>query len=239
MPNSGRWEIFANKMTDISSLEKAVGYSFCDKELLLTALRNPSYLNGRAGDSTAEDNQRLEFLGDAVLGLLSAEHLFRQHVEEDEGLLTMRRSLMVSGAALSEIAERINLKDYLELGKGMKMYGDKYLADAVEAIFGAAWLDGGLAAARAIFRQLGFYSRKIADPKSRNPKGELQEYFQLQSWGSPVYLKLSVSGPAHAPHFKTSVTTPNGLCAEGEGGSRRAAETDAAEKLLAALKSGG
>lgn len=223
-------------MTNISSLEKAVGYSFRDKELLLTALRNPSLRSDCPEGGALEDNQRLEFLGDAVLGLLSAELLFDRYGNEDEGMLTMRRSCLVSGAALVEIARKIDLGRYVQLGRNSKMYNSKYLADTLEAVFGAAWLDGGADAVRAMFVRLGFYDRRLEDPKSANPKGELQEYFQHRAWGNPSYIQRGCRGSGHAPVFEVRVETPEGLGADGEGNSRRAAESNAAEKLLAILK---
>lgn len=225
-------------MPELATLEKAVGYSFRNKELLLTALRNPSIKNNAPEAAALPDNQRLEFLGDAVLGILSAELLFNRHQIEDEGMLTMRRTMLVCGQSLIEISKQIKLAQYIQLGKQAVMYNEKYLADALEAIFGAVWLDGGATAAKAVFDKLGFSEKDHGNPKMTNPKGKLQECFHKNHWDDPHYHTTAPTGPKHLPIFKTELKCPDGHSVIGEGNSKRASEINAAEKMLTLLAEG-
>jgi ribonuclease-3 len=222
----------------LRDLEKRLGYRFKDRALLQTALTHPSYCFEHA--SAPDHNQRLEYLGDAVLGLLAAQHAFDQHADANEGQLTVLRSQVASGKALAETARAIGLGTFLRMGKGEERSGGRdrpsMLADSMEAVFGAAWQDGGLRASQKLFTQL-IAPRLPADGTSQphdNPKGALQELAQATYQCTPVYERLAVEGPAHAPRYRARVHVQHqeGI---GEGPTRRAAEAAAAAQLLERL----
>ena len=223
----------------LRELEKRIGYRFKDRSLLLAALTHPSYTFEHLAEK--QDNQRLEYLGDAVLGLLAAQYAFERHADADEGRLTVLRSQVASGKSLAEMARSIGLGAYLRMGKGEERGNGRdrvnMLADSMEAIFGAAWLDGGLRASNKLFATLvaaRLNALPIAD-WSDNPKGELQERAQRDYQRAPCYERLTVEGPAHAPVYRVRVSVP-GHEATGEGPTRRAAEVAAAVKLLEKLR---
>ena len=223
----------------LRELEKRVGYRFKDRALLLAALTHPSYSFEHAEDR--QDNQRLEYLGDAVLGLLAAQFVFEHHADADEGRLTVLRSHVASGKSLAATARAVGLGAYLRMGKGEERGGgrdrDGMLADSLEAIFGAAWIDGGLRASNKLFVKLIASRLDGAPPAGRsdNPKGELQELAQQEYQCAPRYERLAVEGPAHAPSYRAKVSV-QGHAATGEGPTRRAAEAAAAVQLLAKLR---
>ena len=221
----------------LRALEATLGYAFKERRLLVTALTNPSYRADHPAEKP-QDNQRLEFLGDAVFGLLSAQEVFERYTDEDEGGLTVRRSHVASGRALAELARRIGLGGYLLLGKGNEAIGgrdqDKSLTDAMEAVFGAVWCDGGLPAAQTVYANLmGNESPKQLDVWADNPKGRLQELAQRHAWpDSPAYELVSTVGPCHAPQYTVKARVDGGYEAEGVGKTKRAAEVNAAKALL-------
>ena len=228
-----------SKPHPLRDLERRLGYRFRDRALLQAALTHPSYCFEHA-DATA-DNQRLEYLGDAVLGLLAAQYAFERHADADEGRLTILRSLVASGKSLAELASAIDLGPHLRMGKGEERSGGRdragMLADSMEAIFGAAWIDGGLRAGNKLFLRL-IAPRLNALPavgESGNPKGDLQELAQREFRCAPAYERLAVRGPAHAPSYRVRVCVANHE-AIGEGPTRRTAEADAATKLLRRLR---
>ena len=221
-------------------LAKIIGYKFRNAELLSQAFIHPSfrYENAEVG----VDNQRLEFLGDAVLGLLSADALYRECREDPEGALTQRRSQITSGKALANIAQESGLGDYLQLGKGEYRSGGHArqgnLADLLEALFGAAWVDGGMRAVQKMFATLFVERLPLADEpdlRQANPKGLLQELVQARWKAAPDYYLVKSEGPAHEQVFTVSVPLPDGRCWEAMGSGRRAAEVAAAVKALDAL----
>ncbi len=224
-------------------LERALGYTFRDKGLLELALTAPSCRGERQGDALA-DNQRLEFLGDAVVGLLAAGLVYARYTDETEGGLSVRRSHLTSGRALARVARRIGLGAFLRLGRADEQGGgrdkDKPLVDALEALFGAAWCDGGLPAAERIFATL-LGELDAADEAGDtqwqdNPKGRLQELAQRHAWpDSPRYETVGVEGPAHAPHYTVRACVAGGAEAYGAGTTKRAAEAEAASRLLERL----
>lgn len=212
------------------------GYTFKNPAFLATALTTPAY---RMMFPDSEDNQRLEFLGDAVLGLLAADALYRECPDTPEGGLTVRRCHMVSTGALCAAAQRLNLAPLLRRNKGAKELrpNSHTLADAVEAIIGAAWLDGGLEAARTIFDALGVKANAESGDWSVNPKGELQKRSQeLHPNCHPVYSTLSIGGSSHEPLFTVRVEVNGVGCAEGSARSRKEAEAAAAAKLLEKMR---
>jgi len=228
----------------LAGLEMVLGYTFGDRALLATAMTAPSF-RASCGVRPVADNQRLEFLGDAVLGLLAAEHLFKAHQEMDEGGLTIRRSHLTSGKALAKLARRIGLGAYLRIGVSDEQSGglakDRLLAEAFEAVFGAVWCDGGMDAARPLFEAVLSLAEGLpADAWAENPKGHLQEMSQRLTWAElPAYELVSTSGPNHAPMYAMRVHAGDGHEAVGEGKSKHEAEVHAARRLLELLREQG
>ena len=228
----------------LAALERALGYAFTDRALLEMALTTPSF---RASSARAcADNQRLEFLGDAVLGMLAAEHLFNTYREEDEGILTKRRSHLTSGSALAKMARRLGLGPYLRIGMGDRQTGgvgkERLLADAMEAVLGAVWCDGGMPGVRMVFEAMMRYEAEVsvAHLREDNPKGHLQEIAQRLAWAElPAYDLVSTTGPSHAPKYVVRVRVEGGQEAVGEGTTKRAATVNAARRMLEKLKKDG
>ncbi len=211
------------------------GYYFKDVALLDEALTTPSC---RQTDPRVHDNQRLEFLGDAVLGLLAADRLFAALPREAEGSLTVRRTHMVSSAALCEAAARHDLASHLKRNKGAEPLppNSKTLADAVEAIIGAAYLDGGLLAAKVVFDSLALTERAREGEWSENPKGELQVRAQAMTPPRhPEYVLVRTEGKAHDPLFTVEVHVEGLGTANGSARNRKEAESRAAASLLSML----
>jgi len=211
------------------------GYEFKDDGLLDEALTTPSY---RMDRPDAKDNQRLEFLGDAVLGLLSAERLYAEFPKEQEGPLTVRRTHLVSAAALCEAAARFGIASRLRRNRhAAELPQDsKTLADAIEAIIGAAYLDGGLVAAQQVFDTLALTEKAAEDEWSGNPKGELQVRAQaMKPPRHPVYELLKTEGKAHEPVFTVRVTVDGLGWATASARSHKQAEAIAAAQLLRTL----
>ena len=208
------------------------GYAFKDDALLAEALTTPAY---RMERPDVKDNQRLEFLGDAVLGLLAADELFAQCPTEMEGSLSVRRAHMVSASALCAVANRLDLVPRLKRNRGASSLpkNSKTIADAVEAIIGAAWLDGGMAAARQIYATLSLSAQASADEWSGNPKGELQVRVQaLVPPRHPAYELVRTAGKPHDPIFTVKVSVEGVGEAVAQARSHREAESAAAAKLL-------
>lgn len=221
-------------------LETLIGHTFTNRKLLETALTSPSY-RATPGNEAVEDNQRLEFLGDAVFGMLAAEHVFTLYPGEDEGALTVRRSRIVSGKALADLARGIGLGHYLRMRKQDEDKGgrdkERFLTEAMEALFGAVWRDGGLAAVQTVFdRLVTAIPPEPLDPWSDNPKGNLQELAQSHAWpDSPTYTLLECIGPDHAPEYTVQASVYGGHSAIGSGKTKREAESAAASALLRLL----
>ena len=209
------------------------GYSFRNPRLLEEALTTPSY---RMDHPAARDNQRLEFLGDAVLGVLAADMLYRGRPGEEEGRLTVDRARIVSTESLCSAAARISLAGVLKRSAHLHTelpHDSKALADAIEAVIGAAWIDGGLEAARAVFDALGLGDFEGGS----NPKGDLQIATQaLDPPRRPEYILVSASGPAHQPVFHVKAVVEGVGEAEARAGTRKKAESEAAAILLAKMK---
>ncbi len=225
-----------------SELESALGYRFKDVANLEHALTHRSFrFEHRATVSC--DNQRLEFLGDAILGFLSAEYVYSNLAEEDEGALTSFRSQVTSGKALAEIGQKLGIGDVLLIGQGEARSGGSTrasnLADAVEALLAAAYIDGGIDAARAVFNKVIVPEIEAlsGDVWAGNPKGELQNLAQKRFRTTPVYELIDESGPSHRRTFRVKVMINEQFTAEAEGGSKRAAQAEAANILLKRLLS--
>ncbi len=226
-------------------LEERIGYKFRNSLLLAEALTHASL--GHETQKAHFDNQRLEYLGDAVLQLLFSEHLFRRFASEGEGVLTKTRARLVSGEALAVYAQRLGLGDYLMMGRGDESSGGRRrastLADAFEALVGAVYLDGGLGSARTFaFSQARDLLATVHQqaPLEINPKGRLQEILQaLPPRGSdqaaprnPSYAIVSQVGPDHARTFTAQVLWNGLTLGKGDGGSKRQAESAAAIDAL-------
>ena len=209
-----------------------LGYVFHNPSLLEEALTTPACKMSEPG---VRDNQRLEFLGDAVLGLLSGDKLYREHPEMEEGELTIRRTRLVSTIALSQAAARISLAPRLKRNRGTRdeTLDTHALADAIEAILGAAWLDGGLDAARRIFDALQLEEHIENVRWGGNPKGELLLRAQaMKPHRKVTYTQISKTGESHAPVFRCQASIVGVGQAQGEGRSRKDAEAAAAATLL-------
>jgi ribonuclease-3 len=225
------------------AVESLVGYRFGDLTLLTTALTLPSW---RTDAKTGANNQRLEFLGDAVLGLLAAEHLYACHATADEGGLSLLRIQIANGRALADVARRMGLSGLMRVGKSESRSGGRdregALADTLEALLGAIWLDGGCEAARAFFQR--FLAGPLnadqmgAVPQADNPKGRLQERTQACDGSVPLYTLVETVGPDHQPQYRVRVSLSTGFSVEAEGASKRAAEAAAAQAALDALDAG-
>lgn len=219
-------------------LAERLGVDFADAGLLAQALTHRSH--------GSPNNERLEYLGDAVLSFVVAELLFRRFPEASEGELSRYRASLVSGESLAAIASGLGLGGQLRLGEGeLKSGGQRratILADALEAVFGALYLDRGLPAARAVAERL-FGDALAALPEAaalKDPKTRLQEWLQGRGYALPAYTVLEVSGEPHEQHFRVRCDVLElSLAAEAEGSSRRRAEQDAAQRILEdqALKS--
>ena len=221
-------------------LEGRLGYRFRKRVLLEEALTHPSYRF--ENDAAMADNQRLEFLGDAVLALATASRLYEKHTATDEGFLTACRSLVTRGRTLAQIARELGLGDYLRVGCGEENSGGRQrasnLEDALEAVLGAAFLDGGLKAALKVFDRLfvPLLESLKGDLWAGNPKGELQEYSQKRWQVSPTYSLVRQEGPPHDVRFTIGVRLPDGRYDTGTGRSKQEAERRAATALLAVMR---
>jgi ribonuclease-3 len=203
--------------------------------LLRQALTHRSY-NNEHPESGSADNERLEYLGDAVLELIAAEHLYHTYQTSDEGELTRLRASVVNTKSLARLASRLSLGDYLLLGKGAHKTGARslqsILANTFEAVIGAIFLDQGYRAAYRLF------SRSLIDVQAwpdDNYKGRLQEVTQERFLTTPQYEIIGASGPGHRREYTSEVTFGNGIRGKGQGRTKRAAEQMAAREALAAL----
>jgi len=212
----------------LPALMRALGYHFRDEALLRRALTHPSM--GK------EDNQRLEFLGDAVLQYLMSDRLYRDYPEEREGALTHQRALLVCEAALSQVAARLKIGEALIMDRGEAQTGGRekpsVLCDAMEAVLAAVYLDGGMEAARGVVERCWPSPEDVHRPM-QDSKGLLQEYLQRDGGETPIYEIIGQSGPPHDPHFEAEVIHEGRALARGQGHTKKQAEQAAA---LAALK---
>jgi ribonuclease-3 len=221
-----------------SLAEELLGYRFARPELLREALTHRSAAQGRARQRGQASNERLEFIGDRVLGLLIAEWLAERFPQEQEGQLGPRHAHLVSRDALALVGQEIGFSRVLSLGTSETLAGvgslSNVLADAMEAALGALYLDGGLDIARVFVRRAweGAMSGQLLPPK--DPKTALQEKLLARGLNLPEYNVISLTGPSHNPCF-TIRATGGGKSAEGQGSNKRAAERMAAAALLAKL----
>jgi ribonuclease-3 len=221
-----------------SPIETILGHEFSRPELLREAMTHRSAVYGRGRPRGKGSNERMEFIGDRVLGLLIAEWLAERFPHEQEGDLGRRLALLVSQPVLATVADGIGLGDTLSVAPGEARAGVRrratVLADALEAALGALYLDGGIDRARAFVRRAwdGAMNRQEAPP--RDAKTTLQEWVQARSLGLPEYVVASRAGPPHSPEFVVTVAV-SGFSGTGTAGSKRAAEQLAAQDLLRVL----
>lgn len=221
-------------MVALERLQKRLGYRFQDAQLLQRALTHRSV--------GADNNERLEFLGDAILGFRIAEILFHQHENADEGSMSRMRAHLVKRDTLAKVGRELMLGEWLRLGPGELRTGghsrSSTLADAVEAIIAAVYLDGGLEPANDLIDRLLASRISVASPErqGKDAKTRLQEWLQARRYALPDYEVLSISGEAHDQSFTVACHLPDlQLSCEGEGSSRRKAEQEAASNMLAQL----
>ena len=215
----------------METLMKAMGYRFENIALLKMALTHPS-LGG-------EDNQRLEFLGDAVLQFLMSDELYHTNPTMREGGLTHQRAMLVCEAALSQVARGINLGRCLRMDKGEEATHGRekpsILADAMEAVLAAVYLDGGIEAAKALMLRLWPRADQIKKD-TQDGKSALQEFLQAKGMETPAYETIDQKGPPHDRLFTAQVLVGGKPLAQGEGKSKKAAEQQAAQRALELLK---
>ena len=220
-------------------LEETLGYTFQDQSLLENALTHSSYANENRARGI-QSNERLEFLGDSVLGMVTADYLYHTHPDLPEGVLTRTRAALVCEESLVEVAQAWGLGKYLMLGKGENAGGGRQRpsiqADAVEAVLAAVYLDGGIEPARRIIQKY-ILDREAEKSRNRDYKTALQELVQRESGQVLQYRLIGSSGPDHAKVFAVEVDL-NGVCVgNGEGHSKKEAEQNAARSAIDKLSS--
>ncbi len=221
--------------SDLTKLANSLGHTFTTPDLLALALRHSSLsVSGPDGS-----NERLEFLGDRVLGLIIAELLLNRFPAEDEGDIARRHTALVRQEALVRVAEKLNLGDYIQMSEGEESSGGRsnssVLSDCCEAVIAALYIDGGLAVASDFITS---HWNPIVEETPRPPKDaktELQEWAQARSLALPKYSEISRDGPAHKPTFVIEVSVGDHPGAQASGTSKQRAEQEAAEVLLAEL----
>jgi ribonuclease-3 len=218
----------------IAELERRLGHAFADRELLERALTHASV---GSGARKVAHNERLEFLGDRVLGLLAAEALVARHPDWREGELSRRHATLVAGKTCAEVARRVGLPAALRLAGGASKQGgrdnDRILGDAMEALMAAVYLDGGLQAARGVFADSWTDALATAAAETgREPKTALQEWAMAAGLPLPAYREVSRSGPDHAPLFVVEAEVQGHAPARAVGSTLREAEKSAALALL-------
>ena len=222
----------------IKDLETAIGYQFKDLSLLRNALSHSSYANERWHNSLLS-NERLEFLGDSILGMLVAEFLFRSFPDRPEGELTRMRADMVCEKTLAAVANGIGLGDHLLLGHGEEQGGgrqrDSILADAVESVIAACFLDGGMDAAERFIQKFILVKVPVTQLHNADYKTQLQELVQQKKNQTLVYTLTGESGPDHDKCFEVQVTLNGKVVGSGSGKSKKRAEQNAAKAAIAAL----
>nr|WP_153215647.1 ribonuclease III [Tritonibacter litoralis] len=223
---------------ELRAFEQRIGYSFNQPELLMQAVTHASM-----SSPTRQDNQRLEFLGDRVLGLVMSTALLDADQDATEGQLAPRFNALVRKEACAEVAREIDLGAVLKLGRSEMMSGGRrkqaLLGDAMEAVIAAVYKDAGFAAAQELILRL--WGRRIytVEEDARDPKTALQEWAQARGQKPPSYTEVSRSGPDHAPVFTIAVHLDDGRTAQAEAGSKRHAEQAAARLLLAEVETAG
>ena len=222
----------------MEKLEEKLGYTFHDRQLLENALTHSSYANENKSKGETS-NERLEFLGDSVLGMVVADHLYRTHPNMPEGELTRTRAALVCEESLVEVAAELNLGEYLRLGKGEESGGGRkrpsIQADAVEAVLAAVYLDGGIGSARKIIQRYILCREIEGLNSSRDYKTALQELVQRESGQVLKYRLTGEEGPDHDKRFFVEVDLNGTPVGSGKGHSKKEAEQMAAKAAIAKL----
>jgi len=229
-------------LTDLTALQRTLGVSFNNPSLLEQALVHSSYINENPG-FTQDSNEKLEFLGDAVLGLIIAGKLYRDFIQFSEGEMTRLRAALVRRETLARIAKALGLGDYLYLGKGEEASGGRSkssnLASALEAVIATIFLDQDIAITRDFVLRL--FDKELQKAVSRGAvadyKSRLQELIQARQQGTPVYHLVEAVGPAHNQTFTVEVRVADTVLGRGSGRSKKIAETEAAHSALGQLLS--
>ena len=226
-------------MKEIDELQKKIGYSFHNTDLLMTALTHSSYLNESKGkDVIPEDNERLEFFGDAIIEFFVSEYLFSQYADTPEGDMTKLRASMVCEQSLAECSRQIGLGSYLNMGKGEESSGGRnrpsIISDAFEALTAAIYLDSGRESAEQFIRkhliQVLAHKTLFFDAKTR-----LQEIVQKDVNAKLTYELISEEGPSHSKVFITAVFLNGKEIGRGQGHSKKASQQEAAVRAIQAL----
>ena len=224
-------------MKKISELEKKIGVVFKNKDLLQQALVHRSYINENR-DFRLEHNERLEFLGDAVLELVSTENLYKNFPDNPEGDLTNFRAALVNGKMLAEVSDRLGVEEHLMMSKGERKDTGRarqyLLANALEAIIGAVYLDRGYRVSKEfITKNILCEMKRVLESKLyQDPKSKFQEESQDKAGLTPTYKVSKEWGPDHDKHFRVGVYLDKELVAEGEGSSKQTAQRSAAKEAL-------
>ena len=224
--------------SDLARFQTRLGYRFKQPSGLIEAVTHAS-----KGSSTRRDYQRLEFLGDRVLGLVMAEALLAHDKKASEGQLAPRYNALVRKETCADVARQLGLGDALKLGRSEMLSGGRrkqaLLGDAMEAVIAAVYLDAGFVVAKEMVLRLWGPRIGTVDADARDAKTTLQEWAQARAMPPPVYALAGRSGPDHAPQFTITVTLRDGRSAQASAGSKRQAEQAAAQSLLAELDSAG
>lgn len=234
-----------------TELERELEHHFAHGELLRQAMTHRSLLHESGeGAEPILDNERLEFLGDAVLGLVTAESLYRRYPELPEGSLTRIRAALVSRRHLAKVAQGLDLGRYLLVSRELERTGGRtkaqLLANAMEAVIGAVYLDGGLVAAERLIERCvlspsvdALRGQIEGGGKIGDFKSALQEYLQARKMGQPQYRTVEESGPDHRKHFVVEARAGGAVLGEGAGNSRKEAEQDAARRAMEKFEAEG
>ena len=232
-PAAAKPRVGKKRIAAASALEKAIGYHFKDGDLLGRSL---THISAVSSGGRANSYQRLEFLGDHVLGLIISDMLYRAFPRGDEGELSRRLADLVRREACADVARDIKLSEAIRLGSSENSAGGRnrtaILADVCEALVGAVFIDGGYEAAVALVEKLWGERMRTPVRPLRDPKTLLQEWAQARGLPTPAYREVQRTGPHHSPVFRIAVTLPDREPAEGVGRSKRVAEQAAAAALL-------
>ena len=227
----------------LQAVQQITGYHFRNLDLLLLALTHRSFYKPNDKEHAHESNERLEYLGDSVLGLVIADLLFKDHPDLREGRLTKMKAMLVNETTLSNVGKKTKLNDYVRISPEEDKLGGRMrpsiISDAVESIIGAIYLDGGLPAAFDVIRRLIYAQKKeiLADKSQKNFKGELLELMQSRGEGMPYYEVASESGPDHDKQFEIIVSVNGDKIGSGTGHTKKEAEQKAASMALELVKS--
>lgn len=235
----GRMDLLSELKKNLSAIEESLGYVFEDKELLILSFTHRSFANESKG-LASHHNERLEFLGDSVLGLAIADYLYRRLPSHSEGPLSQLRSRLVDAASCAHYLQKLGLGRYILLGRGERMSEGavkvSILADTFEALVAALYLDGGMEAAESfLLVQFEKEMEQVIGSPPRNYKAELQDYSQKYFQSAPVYKVVDEVGPDHAKVFHVIVFVDNKEAGIGLGASKKEAEQIAAFKALSKM----